>query len=84
VRSRRRGWRAPSPGSRSSPRRAAAKAAGDREPGTSAEDYVRESLLDPGKVVVEGFGNVMPSFDGKLDDAQLKALVDYLLQQGGG
>jgi mono/diheme cytochrome c family protein len=61
-----------------------ANAAGDREPGTSAEDYVRESIVDPSAVVAEGFGNNMPAFEGKLDDKQLKALVDYLLQNGGG
>jgi mono/diheme cytochrome c family protein len=44
------------------------------------EDYVRESLLDPDKVVAQGFNaGVMPSFDGKLTDKQLQALVQYLL-----
>lgn len=59
-----------------------AAAAGSRKPGTSAEDYVRESLLDPGAFTVEGFGNVMPSYDGKLEDEQLQALIDYLLEGG--
>jgi mono/diheme cytochrome c family protein len=62
-----------------------ASAAGDRKPGTSAEEYVRESLLDPGAFTVEGFqAGVMPSYDGKLDDKQLRELVDYLLQVSGG
>ena len=44
------------------------------------EDYVRESILDPDKVVVSGFQpGVMPSFDGKLSDKQVQALVQYLL-----
>ena len=44
------------------------------------EDYVRESLLDPDAVVVSGFqAGVMPSFDGKLSDKQVQALIQYLL-----
>jgi mono/diheme cytochrome c family protein len=44
------------------------------------EDYVREALLDPDKVVAQGFNpGVMPSFDGKLTDKQIQALVQYLL-----
>jgi cytochrome c2 len=58
--------------------------AGNREPGKSAEDYIRESLLQPDAYIVEGFGNVMPSQQGKLTDEQVGALVDYLLQTGGG
>lgn len=44
------------------------------------EDYVRESIVDPDAVVAQGFNaGVMPSFDGKLTDKQLQALVQYLL-----
>lgn len=44
------------------------------------EDYVRESLLEPDAVVAQGFQpGVMPSFEGKLTDKQLQALVQYLL-----
>jgi mono/diheme cytochrome c family protein len=44
------------------------------------EDYVRESILDPNKVVVQGFQpGVMPVFKGKLTDKQVQALVQYLL-----
>jgi mono/diheme cytochrome c family protein len=60
-----------------------ASAAGDREPGTSAEDYVRESLTAPDAFLAEGFGNAMPSYEGRLTDEQIQALVDYLLQTGG-
>jgi mono/diheme cytochrome c family protein len=61
-----------------------ASAAGDREPGTSAEDYVRESLTAPDAFLAEGFGNAMPSYEGRLTDEQIQTLVDYLLQTGGG
>jgi len=59
-------------------------AAGDREPGKSAEDYVRESITTPEAFLVQGFGNSMPSFEGRLTDEQIQALVDYLLQTDGG
>jgi cytochrome c2 len=58
-------------------------AAGQREPGKSAEQYTRESLTAPDAYLVEGFGNVMPSFEGRLTDQQMNELVDYLLQSGG-
>jgi mono/diheme cytochrome c family protein len=53
------------------------------EKGKSAEEYIRESLEDPGAFVVEGYPNAMPAFKGRLTDAQIKALVDFLLQKGG-
>ena len=58
--------------------------AGKIEPGKSAEEYIRESLEDPGAFIVQGYPNAMPSFKGRLTDQQIKALVDYLLQTGGG
>jgi mono/diheme cytochrome c family protein len=61
-----------------------AAAAGNRENGKSAEDYVRESLTKPEAFLAPGFGNAMPSFDGRLTDEQIQALVDYLLKNGGG
>lgn len=58
-----------------------AQAAADR--GGSPEDYVRESLLDPDAVTVEGFGSgVMPAYEGRLSDEQLQVLVEYLLAGG--
>jgi mono/diheme cytochrome c family protein len=61
-----------------------AAAAGKREPGKSAEEYVRESLTKPDAFLAPGFGNAMPSFEGRLTDKQIQALVDYLLESGGG
>ncbi len=60
-----------------------AAAAGQREPGKSAEEYIRESLTSPEAFLTEGFGNAMPSFEGRLTDEQIQALVDYLLESGG-
>jgi mono/diheme cytochrome c family protein len=58
--------------------------AGNIEPGKSAEEYVRESIEDPSAFIVQGFPNAMPAFKGRLTGEQVQALVDYLLQQGGG
>jgi mono/diheme cytochrome c family protein len=58
--------------------------AGNIEPGKSAEQYIRESLEDPGAFVVEGFPNAMPSFKGRLTNEQIQALIDYVLQTSGG
>ncbi len=53
-----------------------ASAAGDAPP----EEFVRESILDPDAEVAQGFNaGVMPSFEGRLTDEQVKALTDYLL-----
>ena len=50
--------------------------------GESAEDYVKESIVDPSKVVVTGYPNgVMPSnFGTALTSSQIDALVKYLLK----
>ena len=53
------------------------------EKGKSAEQYIRESLEDPGAFIVKGYPNAMPSFKGRLTDAQIQALIDFLLQKGG-
>jgi mono/diheme cytochrome c family protein len=61
-----------------------AAAADQREPGKSAEEYIRESLTNPEAFLAEGFGNAMPSYEGRLTDEQIQALIDYLLENGGG
>ena len=41
---------------------------------------MHESIVDPDAYTVSGFGKgVMPSYEGKLTDKQLDALVQYLL-----
>ena len=54
------------------------------------ENYIRESILDPGAKVVQGFKPVMPTFQGLVSEEQLNALVAYVkslsqpLNQPGG
>ena len=51
-----------------------------RVPGLSAEEYLRQSILEPDAFVVDGYSaGVMNSWEGVLSDAQVDALVDYLL-----
>ena len=42
------------------------------------ENYIRESILEPGAKVVKGFKPVMPKFQGQISDEQLNALVAYV------
>ena len=41
------------------------------------------TIVKPDAFIVPGFTNAMPSFEGRLTDQQVKALIDYLLQSGG-
>jgi mono/diheme cytochrome c family protein len=54
--------------------------AGDRVDGLSAEEYVRQSVLDPQAYIVDGYGSQMPVLP--VDSEELDALVDYLLSEG--
>jgi cytochrome c oxidase subunit 2 len=45
--------------------------------------YVRESILNPGAKIVNGWENIMPSFSGRLTDAQVDSLVAYVHAIGG-
>jgi mono/diheme cytochrome c family protein len=49
---------------------------------TADEAYIRESILNPTAKVVAGRQPVMPSFQGRVDDAQLAALVAYIQSLG--
>lgn len=42
------------------------------------ENYVRESILNPGAKIVSGFKNIMPSFQGVVNEEQLLSLIAYL------
>ncbi|MCC7479729.1 c-type cytochrome [bacterium] len=42
------------------------------------ENYVRESVLDPQAKIVEGFQPVMPTYQGRLKDAEIGYLIAYL------
>jgi mono/diheme cytochrome c family protein len=51
-----------------------------RKPGTSAEDYIRESVLDPGAYVVPGYPDTMPrGLTRGMSQEDFDDLVRYLL-----
>lgn len=60
---------------------ALADVAENREPGTSAEEYVKESIVDPPAFVVEGYsGDTMPkTYEDQLTPEEIDTLVEYLL-----
>ena len=58
---------------------AAGRIAAERVPGMSAEDYLRQSITDPGAYVAPGYPDSMPrGIAGGLSAEDLAALVAYL------
>ena len=45
---------------------------------TGDESYLRESILNPQAKIANGFGPIMPSFQGQLSEEQLLQVVAYL------
>lgn len=41
--------------------------------------YIRDSILMPGRDIVAGFKDIMPSFAGLIDETELMALVAYII-----
>ena len=46
--------------------------------GPADDNYLRESIMVPGAKLVAGYPPVMPSFQGKLTDAEINDILDYL------
>jgi len=42
------------------------------------EDYIRESILDPGAKIVAGFRNEMPTFRGRITDKEIGELIEFI------
>jgi mono/diheme cytochrome c family protein len=60
--------------------------ADQREPGLDAEEYTEAAIVDPDAFIVDGFSaGVMPdNYGEQLDEEQVAALVEYLLNPEGG
>ncbi len=53
--------------------------AGERVPGLSAEDYLRQSIIEPSAFLVSGFRDIMyPNFKDKLSEQDIADLIAYL------
>ncbi len=50
----------------------------DRTEITVEEDYIRESILDPQAKLVAGYQPVMPTFQGRLRDKEITAIIAFL------
>ncbi len=46
------------------------------------EDYIRESILNPSRKIVEGYQPLMPSFQGQLTEEQINELIAYIKTLG--
>ncbi len=42
------------------------------------EDYFRQSILNPGRHLVNGYGNAMPTFQGQLNTTAIDALIGFM------
>jgi cytochrome c oxidase subunit 2 len=49
---------------------------------TADETYLRESILNPASRVVAGYGRLMPSYRGQLNDEQINQLIAYVKSLG--
>jgi cytochrome c oxidase subunit 2 len=47
------------------------------------ESYIRESILNPQNKLVDGFGPIMPTFQGQVTEDQLVQLLAYIKSLGG-
>lgn len=47
---------------------------------TVDEEYVRESILDPGKKLVKGYQNVMTPYAGRIKDREIRAIIAYMTE----
>jgi mono/diheme cytochrome c family protein len=54
----------------------------NRPPRLADDDYLRASILDPSRELVQGYEPFMPSFRGVLSDAEVASLVSYIKSLG--
>ena len=47
-------------------------------PAMVEDNYIRESILDPQAKIVLGFQPVMPTFQGRLKDQEITAIIEYV------
>jgi cytochrome c oxidase subunit 2 len=47
------------------------------------ENYIRQSILDPQSQIVAGYQGVMPTYQGRLKDKEITAIIAYIKSLGG-
>ena len=47
------------------------------------DEYIRNSILNPGRQIVEGYQPIMPTFKGQVTEEQLVSLVAYIKSLSG-
>ncbi len=47
------------------------------------DQYIRDSILMPGKQIVAGYANQMPSFAGVVTESELTRLLAYIKSMAG-
>jgi len=50
---------------------------------TADDEYIRNSILNPGGQIVEGYQPIMPTFKGQVTEEQLVSLVAYIKSLSG-
>jgi ferredoxin/cytochrome c2 len=55
--------------------------AASRVPGLTAEEYLRQSILEPDAYIVEGYraGQMLPVYGERLEERQIEELIAYLM-----
>src|SRR5579864_2079119 len=48
------------------------------------DDYIRESIYNPGAKIVAGWTNIMPSFKGQVSEEEIIELIAYIKSLGRG
>lgn len=48
------------------------------------EKYIRESILNPGAKIVAGYENIMPTFEGQVDEEDIYKLIAFIKSQRAG
>jgi cytochrome c oxidase subunit 2 len=42
------------------------------------ENYIRESILEPGAKIVAGYDAVMPTYQGRITEDDITSIIHYL------
>jgi cytochrome c oxidase subunit II len=55
---------------------------GQRQTVVADEEYIRESILDPNAMIVEGYPPIMPSYQGRISEEELAGMIAFFADMG--